>query len=456
MKIVRSLPGQIIIAIFIFLSGTVFIRCINYKSGYVTPQTWPLCAEFKPEYHLWIIPPIIVFIIFLIVFRTILRRADSLESWKIILISIGFKIFIDTFVAMSDGGFKALCPTISGRGLYDSFYADVPKVKNLAVFLRDYTKILPTLRWHSHTHPPGGAIFQWAVARIFGHGMLQASIAIIVFTSQTIIPIFLLAQQLYGRKIAIISCAFFILAPNVIMYTATCMDGVFAVFPIWSVYLFYKGLCGKTILYSILTGFSLAIAMILNYTTVCIGVFFIAAAALYFLFDRQNFSIVFRSLLISATVFFLFYLILYAYPGYNILSCLKASIKEDENSWGTGYGDVAQYFFRSITNLAAFLLCVGIPSAVLWLREVIKNLTKKGRKNPDIYVLAYFIGLIFIAFSTLFTLETERIWLFMVPFIAIPAAKQLVSLQRKTVYGVLCFLFFQTMIFEVFMWTYAW
>jgi hypothetical protein len=41
-----------------------------------------------------------------------------------------------------------------------------------------------------------------------------------------------------------------------------------------------------------------------------------------------------------------------------------------------------------------------------------------------VFVAAYSLSLLLIAFSTLFTLEVERIWLFMVPFVAIAAARQ--------------------------------
>ena len=66
------------------------------------------------------------------------------------------------------------------------------------------------------------------------------------------------------------------------MFTGTSMDGPFSVFPILSLYLFYKARERETNPdieltsfrpYSLLTGISLAIGMFMTYATVVIGVF---------------------------------------------------------------------------------------------------------------------------------------------------------------------------------------
>ena len=83
----------------------------------------------------------------------------------------------------------------------------------------------------------------------------------------------------------------------------------------------------------------------------------------------------------------------------------------------------------------------------------------KRKAELDTYTAAYVIALLVIDFATLFTLEVERIWLFMVPFIIIPAAKNLkayMELKRSVnifywVTGLLCL---QILIFEIKLYTY--
>ena len=72
------------------------------------------------------------------------------------------------------------------------------------------------------------------------------------------------------------------------------------------------------------------------------------------------------------------------------------------------------------------------------------------------FLLAYVSTLIPIGFSTLYTAETERIWIFMAPFILIPTAKHLkrhIDLQKnhRIFYITITLLFFQTVVFEIFL-----
>ena len=43
----------------------------------------------------------------------------------------------------------------------------------------------------------------------------------------------------------------------------------------------------------------------------------------------------------------------------------------------------------------------------------------------DIYAIGYLVSLLVVAFSTLYTMEVERIWILMAPFVVVPVAKYL-------------------------------
>ena len=79
------------------------------------------------------------------------------------------------------------------------------------------------------------------------------------------------------------------------------------------------------------------------------------------------------------------------------------------------------------------IIGVGVPLTTAWLRELAVVAGRRLRGGAaDVFVLAFSVSLALIAFSTLFTLEVERIWLFMVPFVAIAAARQVVELMKTT------------------------
>ena len=183
--------------------------------------------------------------------------------------------------------------------------------------------------------------------------------------------------------------------------------------------------------------------------------------------NRQEFRNYLTVLLISGGVFCVFYLLLYLLTGYNFLACLRCAILIDEkgslhhSGCGTGYETLSRYFFLSVTNLFAFFSCIGVPIATLWFRKVgntVRNAFLRRAETEGYpynnYLLAYVIVLIGTAFATLYTLETERIWIFMAPFLLIPAAKNLLlyveeKKNQRMFYIVTIMLCIQTLAFEI-------
>ena len=429
------------------------ITDLGIKLGVITPQTAPLYADLRTDLSLWIIPAVAVLASCIVIFRIFFERR-KVPAYILLAISILLIILIDTTVAMMDGGLKAVVEPYTRTA--NEYYGDVPKVQGIREFLRDYVNMFDNLSGHSRTHPPGGALFLWLVSKIFGTGLYQAAFSTIVFTSLAVIPVYLLAKELYGENVAKYAMCLFMIAPNMVMFTATAMDGPFSFFPILSVYLFYKALSGRTVLYSMLTGFALGFGMLMNYTTIVISVFFVVVTIVTFFARREKFRNSIIALSIAGGTFVLFYLFLYLWARYNLLSALWMSYKKDESGMGTGYETPGRYFHISVANLFAFLIGVGIPLTTIWLHEIVAALRSMIRhRATDVYVLGCFLTIIGISFSSLFTLEVERLWIFMVPFVVIPVSKHLYEKHRPwEFYTVAALTCFQLLLAEMFLYTY--
>ena len=363
------------------------------------------------------------------------------------------------------------------------YYGDVPRVDELGIrrFLRDYSKpeLFDSLSGHTRTHPPGGVLFLWHVSGLFGYNLISASLITILFTALTAIPIYRLAEMLYGKKVARYALLLFLITPNFVMFTGTSMDGPFSVFPILSVYLFYVARERETIPdqkwyefrpYSLLTGLSLALGMFMTYSTVVVGVFLCVIALL----ERQRFVQYLKVLLFAASGFIGFYLLLFVLTGFRPIEALIAAIKKDEVGMGTGYESVGRYFHLSFANLFAFLIGVGLPITTVYLRQLVSTIREWRQdalasehemgaprtpwifrhENVDTFVIGFLITLLFFTFSTLFTMEVERIWIFMVPFFVIPVAKHLIDRPMSDFYWVTGILVAQLIVGEVLLYTY--
>ena len=458
----------------------------------------PLYAEPFIDLSLWVLPAIVVCIGFLYLCHRYLLSGTSAR--QLLWIAVGCFLAITISVVQIDGmqpvtiaGDKAQIDGIKPVIIEDEkartlalleaytrasleYYGDVPRIKELGprVFLRDYSKpeLFDTLSGHTRTHPPGGVIFLW-LASIFGYNLVSASLISILFTAVTVIPIYRLGVLLYGEKVGRYALLLFLITPNFVMFTGTSMDGPFSVFPILSVYLFYKARYLEMIPdqgwrefrpYSLLTGLTLALGMFMTYSTVVVGVFLCVLALL----ERHRFVQYLKVLLSAASGFIGFYLILFVLTGFQPIEALWAAIKKDEAGMGTGYESVSRYFHLSFANLFAFLIGVGLPITVVWLRQVtaaVKTLGQNIRvpRQPDngtspppvdTFLIGFVITLLFFTFSTLFTMEVERIWIFMVPFFVIPVAKYLTARPLSDFYWVAGILVAQLIISEVLLYTY--
>ena len=447
-----------------FLAYWMRMASVNLGAVKFHRHVVPLYAQPQTNLSIWILPALVVLIVFLLLCRRIFLQ-QSVSSIQLFVISIGFFLIISISVAMIDGYRE-----VSGRHLpaflepytrtrYE-YYGDVPKVDRtgLLSFMRDYAKpeLFSTLSGHAQTHPPGGVLLLWIISKLFGYNLVAASLGSIAFTSLAVIPIYLLAKELYGELIGRYALALFLITPNFIMFTGTSMDGPFSVFPILSLYLFYKGRgSNRAIRYGLLTGISISCGILMTYSTVFIGLFFNVVMLLTLIWDRSKFRPRLTLLLIAGVTFIAFYLLMFLFTGFNLIEALQASIRKDRTTLGTGYETIGRYFHLSVGNLFAFLIGIGIPMTTVWLRQVVLTIQDRRRGVPiDIYIVGYLISLLVIAFSTLFTMEVERIWIFMAPFIIIPVAKHLSQRGLADFYWVAGLSCLQLVLFEVTLYTY--
>ena len=496
-KAIRSIFIQIFaIALFFFLYHKIVVYimrevgldlgALNYSKHFI-----PLYAIPQLDLSWWIFPALVICIGFLyLCYKHLLP--NKISQGQLIGIAIICFIIINISVAQIDGfreietedgpeRILALLEPYTRTSL--EYYGDVPRINELGLraFLQDFSKpeLFDTLSGHTRTHPPGSVVFLWIVSQIFGYNLVSASLVSILFTALTVIPFYKLAERLYGEKIALYALLLFLITPNFVMFTGTSMDGPFSVFPILSLYLFYEARERETDLdipldtfrpYSLLTGISLALGMFMTYSTVVIGVFLCVIALL----ERKRFVEYLKVLAFAATGFIGFYLLLFILTDFQPIEALWTAIKQDETGMGTGYESIDIFFHLSFANLFAFLIGVGIPITTVWIRQLVSSVQewKQHSTGPelennqtripwifcpgksDTFVIGFLITLLFFTFSTLFTMEVERIWIFMVPFFVIPVAKYLTARPRSDLYWVASLLVVQLIISEVLLYTY--
>ncbi|MDE0400929.1 MAG: glycosyltransferase family 39 protein [Candidatus Poribacteria bacterium] len=496
-KAIRSIPIQIGLIALFFCVYHLLLKYIMRETGLdlgavgYNNHVVPLYAQPSFDFSVWTLPVAIVVCMCYLYFRYLCLDLQ-VPNRRLIWIAIALFCVINIGVAQIDG-YREIGGEDEKRRILTllepytrtslEYYGDVPRVDELGIrrFLRDYSKpeVFDTLSGHTRTHPPGGVLFLWHVSGLFGYNLISASLITILFTALTVIPIYRLAEMLYGKKVARYALLLFLITPNFVMFTGTSMDGPFSVFPILSVYLFYVARERETLPdqkwyefrpYSLLTGLSLALGMFMTYSTVVIGVFLCVVALL----ERQRFLQYLKVLLFASSGFIGFYLLLFVLTGFRPIEALWAAIKKDETGMGSGYESIERYLHLSFANLFAFLIGVGLPITTVYLRQLVAAIrewrqnalaSEQGigeprtpwllrHENLDTFIIGFLITLLYFTFSTWFTMEVERIWIFMVPFFVIPVAKHLTARPMSDLYWVAGILVTQLIVGEVLLYTY--
>jgi hypothetical protein len=402
----------------------------------------PLIARTGRSVSLWLLPPFAVLAAFLVSARALFLRT-TVRPALLLLASIVLFFAIGTSVAMIDGYIATYDRTIQPAVLYPytqpfTSYADVPKVesKGPANFLRNFPRRLlnDAMANHSRTHPPGPVLFLWVVSRLFGPGLVPAWLATVFFASLTTVPVFFLARDLYGETAARRSLALFLLVPSVILFTTTSMDGpmmVFLVAAIWG-FLHATAEDARWKRGALLSGLALALASFMTYTASFLLLFFGVIAVLAFLMDRPRFRRIVRIIPLAALTCFAFYGALYLAVGYDPIAALRRAVWANNELVGTGHGTFVQYVHVSLSNLFAFLFGMGFTLVAAWILQVAAAAKRvRAGGEADLFVLAFPISLLLITFSALYTLEVERIWMFMALMLTLAAGRYLDERRRS-------------------------
>jgi hypothetical protein len=111
----------------------------------------------------------------------------------------------------------------------------------------------------------------------------------------------------------------------------------------------------------------------------------------------------------------------YIVTKFDLIACFIAAVHGHHEQQGNGgFDDPKRYVLRSTGNLLAYLLST-VPLCVLATRALGKGDDISHDKLPRTLFIALAATLFIAAFSGLFYLETERIWIFLTPALALAA-----------------------------------
>ncbi len=391
----------------------------------------PWYSTWDPRVSIWTVAAVLVGAYWVRSLPRLLRRTGSAGF---LLRLAGLALVFWGGVALSDGAKvgESREGLVPANGITYPFWrtaheyiGDVPKVDEYGV--RGLMAAWPTdevqnrLAWHSRTHPPGSVILLWGVRQLFGGGPLPAALAVMLLGSLSLVAAWGFARLFLPEMSARLVALFFSLAPNTVLFFATSMETVFTLLGLSALALMTASYLteerGRGTVLAVLGGAVLAAGTFFTWSMLLVVVM-VAALEGIALFRRggRSWGRTLERTAVQVIGFAAVTGVLVA-MGYNPMASLSRALAADEMMMGTGTESVLRVLSIGVANLTAWSIGLGLASIamlgslVAGRRAALREGTVVARFTLPTPMLAASFVLAFAAFSTLYTLEVERIWI---------------------------------------------
>lgn len=295
----------------------------------------------------------------------------------------------------------------------EEVYYDALRIDSLAEFWRHYPELMPQLSLHGKHFPPGHATILWIVGRFAGSGVLPVAATVMTMFVAGILFSWRALAVLVGEGAARQGALLLLVCPSLLDFSCTSTDATFfsvTALALWAAVRALATEGGRGT--ALLAGITLLAATLLSFSALPLGLLILLLALLSVPGDVAR--IVRQSIWIGAG-FLIPVSLLRATVGFDLLRCFQVARHLNEQFMAAVIGASPSEVYARLAygNLIAFLIGAGLAlvSAVV-LRLILH------RAGLEPFAVAALATLGVMVFGGLYQLETERIWLFAMPWLA--------------------------------------
>jgi len=300
----------------------------------------------------------------------------------------------------------------------DEFLHDAGVIRDYARFLAHYVELMPRLSLHGQHFPPGHASLLYVVARVFGPSTLAAGIAVLAIFAAGVCVAFLALREIAGERGARQAACLVLAAPSMLDFACTGMDAVFftlAAIAFWLGLRAFKD--GARWFDAALCGIALLVATFFSFSTLPLG-FVIGVYAL--VSGRTRMPRTLQRLAILGATFVSAALLLKATTGFAVWDALfqaRRSAAEFMAQVMNGRAGTDRWHL-SYGNAVAFAFGAGIALTAAAITAIAaQKRSERGLKGHP-WSIAALIAIATMSFAPIYYMETERIWMFAIPWVA--------------------------------------
>ena len=301
----------------------------------------------------------------------------------------------------------------------EDVYFDALQIREYRPFLAHYVELMPRLSLHGRHFPPGHASLLYAVGQRFGTGLLPAGIAVLACFVMACLFVYRAIARISGEARARQGAFLLLAAPSALDFACTSMDAVFLLFAsvawwlaagvVRSLECTSQPTLAQRFVAPLQMGVGLLVATCFSFSAVPLGFAIGLALAIT---GRNSWREASEALALVGAGYSAAAVALFASTGFALWDCLAAARSSNLEFMTRVIGRDAYdvYGLLSYGNGAAFLIGSGVAlvfaasaGVVFWKRA---------------WNAAFVITLGVMTFGGMYFMETERIWLFAMPWLA--------------------------------------
>jgi hypothetical protein len=314
----------------------------------------------------------------------------------------------------------------------EEFWHDARLASDAGVFLARYVELMPDLSTHGRHFPPGNALLLARWSSVFGPSAFAAGVLVLLCASAALPIVYLALRELVAERAARQGALLVALAPSFLDFACTAMDAVFLLVAAvaWWLGLRAFGPRGRA-KGAVAAGLALFAAAFFSFSALPLAL----ALAVYAVLARRAAS--WRPLAIAGATFAAGALVLWSASGFALWDCFLAAHEHAQGFMARVRGEHPRTEGWRIVggNAVAFAIGAGVPLVAAcatrlarglrehalprdaWMRAALpRDAWMRAAPPRDAWTRAVAIALV--PMGALYWLETERVWLFALPWIA--------------------------------------
>jgi len=302
----------------------------------------------------------------------------------------------------------------------EEYFDDARRILDLPEFIRHYTEVAPQLSLHGRVHPPGFASLLFLIGQVAGPSPLAAGVAVLLIFAVGIVLAWRAFALVVGRRPARIATLLLLAVPSLLDFACTSMDAVFFTAACLVLFASFASVSARgRWWHAALAGVAFYLAMLCSFSAVPLGLFVLLYGIATWL-PRRGPHIPLQLGLVLAS-FVVMYVLFRLATGFDLWESFEVARRQHYQIMGTVIGRSVSSVYVQTTfgNVSALLIGTGLAVVPLFGRSLIRAWRASESRA---LVVATTVTLAVLCAGGLYTMETERIFMFAMPWLALSAA----------------------------------